>query len=120
MLPDEPNDEERQEKLPEDGETPFRPADPELDDTDRTSEGGAVTQQLDDTHPVTDTDMQPGDEYGEGIANAAGVGSRPDKGTVLSYKGVPNSMADDDADIGPPTEQINEEDQDNQTNMEEV
>lgn len=50
MLPDEPNEEERLEKLPEDGETPFRPA----------------YAKTDDTYPSLDTGQQPEELYDEG------------------------------------------------------
>ena len=120
LLPDEPNDEERLEQLPEDNDTPFRPADPQLDDTMRTNDDGAATQQIDDTHPITDTDMQPEDEYENGLADAAEAGSQPGGSDVLAYKGIPNSMADDDADIDPPRERITDADEDDQTTIEEV
>ncbi|HET6924411.1 MAG TPA: hypothetical protein VFH39_01100 [Candidatus Saccharimonadales bacterium] len=120
MLPDEPTDEERLEELPEDNETPFSAADSELDDTERTSGDGAVTQHVDDTHPVTDTDVQREDVYENGLADAAEAGEQPQKGAVLGYKGMPNDMADDAAGIDPPAERIIEQDEDEQTTMEEV
>lgn len=57
LLPDEPNNEEKLEQLPEDSETPFRPANSD--------------SQLDDTHPVTDSNMQEEEQYEGGVADAA-------------------------------------------------
>lgn len=85
LPPDEPNDEERLEELPEDGQTPFSPADPERNDEVRDSDGPAEPARLDDTHPDTDSDIEGEDVYEEGIAGAAGV-SEPNAGnTVVSY-----------------------------------
>lgn len=74
MMPDEPTEEERQEELPQDNGTPFRPADDAgIDDTipanDRSAQAGAT--RLDDTHPVTDTNIDPQELYDEGVAGAA-------------------------------------------------
>lgn len=55
MPPDEPNDEEELEELPEDGETPFRPS----DDRDE--------MRADDTHPSTDDGQQPEELYDAGL-----------------------------------------------------
>lgn len=51
MPPDEPNQEEEQEELPEDGDTPFRPA----------------AKSGDDTHPSTDDGLQPEELYDTGL-----------------------------------------------------
>lgn len=51
MPPDEPNDEEALEELPEDGETPFRPA----------------TNQADNAYPSLDTDQDKTEIYQQGI-----------------------------------------------------
>jgi hypothetical protein len=73
MLPDEPTDEERQEELPGDNGTPFRPADTPAgnpatqDDEDRIGQAAGI----DDTHPATDTNMQPEEQYDEGVSGAA-------------------------------------------------
>ena len=84
MPPDEPTDEEREEELPEDGQTPFSAADDELDE-DVDDVGEIVTKHLDDTHPDTDTDLQQEGIYQDGLADEAGV-SEPNAGnTVLSY-----------------------------------
>lgn len=69
MPPDEPTSEEQLEQLPEDNDTPFRPADPPLDDSINTP----TQQHLDDTHPATDTSLDSDELYQEGIAGAAGV-----------------------------------------------
>jgi hypothetical protein len=70
MLPDEPTDEERQEELPEDNQTPFQPADPPTDPalpTDDVAQGS----DLDDTHPATDTNVDPHELYDAGRSAAA-------------------------------------------------
>lgn len=75
MPPDEPTDEERQEQLPEDNETPFRPAAPTADPAAGTKDDpltqAASDNSIDDTHPVADTNQQPEEQYDEGIAGAA-------------------------------------------------
>lgn len=89
MLPDEPTDEERQQQLPEDNQTPFRPADPAPDPTGGVTNDPAAQAssdgQLDDTHPVTDTNVQPEEQYDAGVAGAAGA-QEPNAGnTVTGY-----------------------------------
>ena len=51
MPPDEPNEEEKLEELPEDGETPFRPA----------------PGSHKDTYPTTDDGQDPTELYQQGI-----------------------------------------------------
>jgi hypothetical protein len=71
VFPDEPNDEEREEELPGDNSTPFRPAD---DNTGASSNDISTTgaqPPLDDTHPATDTDIAPEEVYDSGISKAA-------------------------------------------------
>ncbi|HET7060460.1 MAG TPA: hypothetical protein VFH99_04075 [Candidatus Saccharimonadales bacterium] len=51
MLPDEPNEEEELEALPEDGETPFRP----------------TPARGDDTYPSTDAEQDQTELYQQGI-----------------------------------------------------
>lgn len=69
MPPDEPTSEEQLEQLPEDNDTPFRPAEPTLDDSVNTP----TQQHLDDTHPATDTGIDSDELYQEGITGASGV-----------------------------------------------
>jgi hypothetical protein len=70
MLPDEPNDEERKEQLPEDYDTPFRPAPPSRDD-DIDLDDDDQGRDLDDTHPATDSGIDEQELYDEGISGAA-------------------------------------------------
>lgn len=89
MLPDEPNEEEALEELPEDGDTPFRPAPPSRDDTMPPDEDGQSGQhdatKTDDTHPDTDTDVDIQDLYDEGVDGAAGT-EEPNAGNaVIGY-----------------------------------
>jgi hypothetical protein len=89
IFPDEPSQEEAMEQLPEDNETPFRPADDvpsgvpatDLDAPDRTEPAGG----LDDTHQVTDTNLDPHEIYDEGYSGAAEA-SEPNAGdAVVGY-----------------------------------
>jgi hypothetical protein len=59
MQPDEPNDEERLEELPEDNQTPFQPADPPRDDTIPVDDVAQASNILDTTHPATDSGIDP-------------------------------------------------------------
>ncbi|HET7320507.1 MAG TPA: hypothetical protein VFI84_02900 [Candidatus Saccharimonadales bacterium] len=73
MQPDEPTDEERQQELPQDNGTPFQPAPPSPDPTgssDPVVQAGSDST-LDDTHPATDSGIQPEEQYDEGVAGAA-------------------------------------------------
>ena len=108
MLPDEPTDEERQEELPQDNGTPFQPAAPSPDPA-----GGAtndpVTQAssdstLDDTHPATDTNVQPEEQYDEGVAGAAEA-TEPNAGNAVTDYAPPASSdppTDEPEDGTPP------------------
>jgi hypothetical protein len=83
-MPPDTTDEERQEQLPEDNQTPFTPADPSRDEA---AEPDAVRQQenqLDDTHPATDsgTDIDADELYDEGISGAAEA-SEPNAGDAV-------------------------------------
>lgn len=72
MPPDEPNDEERLQELPQDNGTPFQPATPTRDDTGPVDDDlQADDNKLDDTHPVTDTNVDPQELYDEGLPGAA-------------------------------------------------
>src|SRR5436309_1034656 len=58
-------------QLPQDNDTPFSPptdpiSDPAADDRDRPLQG-----QLDDTHQVTDTNVDAQEAYDEGLSGAA-------------------------------------------------
>ena len=84
LPPDEPNEEERLEKLSGDEETPFNPGGPIRDDEERDSDD-IRPQRLDDTHPSTDTDIEAEDVYEEGVAGAAGT-EEPNAGNaVVNY-----------------------------------
>lgn len=82
IFPDEPTEEERQQKLPEDNDTPFRPADDPMneavDQPGRRREGA----QLDDTHQATDTNLQYHEMYDEGYSGAAEA-SEPNAGNAV-------------------------------------
>lgn len=95
MLPDEPTEEEKQEQLPQDNDTPFRPAAPGPDPAAGVTNDPLAQAQndsvLDDTHPATDTNVQPEEQYDEGVAGAAEA-SEPNAGNAV-------------ADFTPPAEQ---------------
>lgn len=84
MPPDEPNDEERLEQLPEDGETPFRPAGPNPAD----ATGDAVTRgnrakQPGSTYPQGDANVQEEEMYDAGEAAGMGVPEEPNAGNAV-------------------------------------
>jgi hypothetical protein len=86
MQPDEPNDEERLEELPEDNQTPFQPADPPRDDTIPVDDVAQASNILDTTHPATDSGIDPQELYDEGVSGAAEA-SEPNSGnTVTGYE----------------------------------
>lgn len=108
---DEPNDEEKLEQMPEDTQqTPFRPAGDAtyqdnqqqasvspLQPTDGTQGSSLVTDDqkvvqpdvgdIDDTHPQTDTNMQPEEQYDEGISGAAETGEPNVNDVTTGYRG---------------------------------
>jgi len=104
MQPDEPTDEERQEQLPEDNQTPFQPAAPAPDPT-----GGVVNDpvaqaasdsMLDSAHPATDTNMQPEEQYDEGVSGAAEA-AEPNAGNAAANYTPPSTDAPaSDGDAG--------------------
>jgi hypothetical protein len=86
MLPDEPNDEERREELPQDNQTPFRPADPAPNDaTSVLLAGGTEDGQLSDTHPSTDTNIEAHELYDEGVSGAAEAEEPKTDDAVVGY-----------------------------------
>jgi hypothetical protein len=87
MPPDEPNDEEKLEKLPDDNQMPFNPAAPNLDETlsSNCDDIQAKVSTLDDTHPATDSGLDPQEIYDEGIAGAAEVKEPNSGNSVTSY-----------------------------------
>jgi hypothetical protein len=68
----EPNDEEKQEKLPNDFDTPFSPP-------------SGIQDLTDDTHPDADTNVDSMEQYDEGISGASEV-SDPGSRGILGYK----------------------------------
>jgi hypothetical protein len=79
----EPNDEERQEKLPNDYSTPFSPP-------------SGVKDNADDTHPEADTNVDSHERYDEGISGAMEVDDR--SGSIVQSYTPPASDDDDDDD----------------------
>ena len=85
IFPDEPSDEDRLEQLPDDGATPFRPADDNTSDATDEVDRRMQSSTIDDTHQVTDTNLDPHEIYDEGYAGAAEA-SEPNAGnTVVGY-----------------------------------
>lgn len=87
MPPDEPTEEERQQELSQDQETPFQPADPNpstMGNTTDPSVQGTATD-LPDDHPATDTNLQPEELYDEGVAGAAEAEDRSGQSAVTGY-----------------------------------
>ncbi|MDB5166406.1 MAG: hypothetical protein JWM37_478 [Candidatus Saccharibacteria bacterium] len=79
MLPDEPTNEERLEEVDNDGgTTPFRPPED-------------VTEPDDDTHPNTDSEIQPEEVYHDGLSI-----EEPNKANaVLDYDPAKDVRQDD-------------------------
>lgn len=87
MLPDEPTDEEKLEQLAEDNETPFREAKPSQGQpTTEPPENRAAEDNLDDTHPTTDTGIQAEELYDEGVSGAAEAAEPKNKDDVIDYR----------------------------------
>jgi hypothetical protein len=97
MPPDEPTDEERQEELPEDNQTPFQPASPPADPA-VPADDDAQGSDLDDTHPATDTGIQQEELYDEGVSGAAEA-EEPNQGAGTYTPG--SDAADDEDDENP-------------------
>lgn len=70
MPPHELDEEERVEKLAEDGQSPFQPADPP-DEPAKPADDVGQGDNLDDTHPVTDDQLDTQELYDEGVSGAA-------------------------------------------------
>ena len=81
MPPDEPNDEERLEELPEDNGTPFG-----LPDDLNSEPDDEPKSVIDSTHPATDTGVQPEEVYEEGISGAAEINESSTGHTILGYE----------------------------------
>jgi len=97
---DEPNDEEKLEQIPEDTEeTPFRPADDVSDGSLATDDRKAVQPDvgdIDDTHPETDTNMEPEEQYDEGISGAAETGEPNVNDVTTGYRGGGDAQPPED------------------------
>lgn len=92
MFPDEPTDEERKEELAEDFDTPFRPAD---------DVPGSGT--VDDTHPNTDTNVDPDEQYQEGVREAAEAPEPVDNERDLEDVSEISTEETDDDSVGSPS-----------------
>jgi hypothetical protein len=73
MPPTEPNDEEKLQQQPEDAQTPFNPASAGADGV------------LDDTHPATDSALEPTELYDEGVSGAAEASEPSSDSAVVDY-----------------------------------
>lgn len=78
----EPNDEEKQEELPQDYSTPFSPP-------------SGVVDNSDDTHPQADTNVDSMERYDEGISGADGVSDPGNRG-ILGYTPPRTAQAGDE------------------------
>ncbi len=86
MPPDEPDDEEKLEELPDDIDTPFSlPDEPEVDIADANSPH-LKRPLLDSTYPETDTNIELEELYDEGIAGAAEAEEPNAADTVIGYQ----------------------------------
>ena len=98
MGPDEPNDEEEIEKLPEDYNTPFSPPDGvSRDPVTPFEDAAAQHSSLDDTHPATDSNIEREEVYDAGLETAASVDEEPNVGnTVVGWHKPEQKKTDDD------------------------
>ena len=90
LPPPEPNDEEKEEKLPQDFSTPFSPPDDTqaaqfpTDNSQQSSDDQQFTT-IDPTHPATDTNIEEEELYDEGLSGAAEAGEPNSQDTVIGY-----------------------------------
>lgn len=87
MQPDEPNQEERLEQLPQDGQTPFQPADP---NPSVTGSSDPITQDITSAdlptdHPATDADLDSHELYDEGVSGATEVEDNSGQTAVTDF-----------------------------------
>jgi hypothetical protein len=84
VQPDESINEDRIEQLPQDGETPFQPADPNPSTTGNTTDPlvQGTDTELPDDHPATDASMDETELYDEGISGAAEVEDQSNQSAV--------------------------------------
>lgn len=97
MIPDEPTDEERQEALEEDNETPFRPAAPNPSTTGNTTDplvapGGT---DIPTDHPQTDSNIDSTELYDEGVSGAAEVEDQSSQSAVTDVLSPPDDEEPD-------------------------
>lgn len=74
------NSDDNIKPLPEDNDPPFSPPSPPVDDDD-----DDMPDKLDDTHPATDTNIQPEEVYEEGLSGAAEVKEPSEKEATGNY-----------------------------------
>lgn len=77
----EPNDEEKQEQLPNDFSTPFSPP-------------SGVQDNTDDTHPQADTNIDSQERYDEGISGASETNDPGNRG-ILGYSPSANDAQEE-------------------------
>lgn len=85
MPPDEPNEEEELEALPEDYDTPFSIPDEGYDRIAGPDNQVYLTPKLGDTHPTTDAGIEPQELYDEGLSAAAGASEPNARDSVVGY-----------------------------------
>jgi hypothetical protein len=97
MPPDEPNDEERQQELPEDNETPFQPADPPREPGAEPDADAQPLSSFDTTHPSTDSSIDAMEAYDEGLESAAQADEPNHGNAVTGYD--PDTATNSDAPV---------------------
>ena len=97
LPPDEPNDEEREEELPEDNGTPFQPADDTNEPVGTRDDSGIATPagsnpipsssdgSVGSTYPTTDAEVDEQENYDEGLSGATETSEPNVDDTVLGY-----------------------------------
>ena len=88
MPPDEPTEEEQLEELSQDQQTPFTPADPNPSTTGNTSDPlvqADDAEEIHDTHPQTDVNIDSAELYDEGLSGAVEVEDSSAQSAVTDY-----------------------------------
>ena len=94
LPPDEPNDEEELEELPDDYGTPFdMPADDQVDIADGRGKA-AKRPLLDDTHPSTDGGIEPSEAYHAGLSKTAEAGEPNADDAVVGYDSLDHGKSE--------------------------
>lgn len=85
LPPDEPNEEERLEQLPQDYDTPFHMPDEKKVDIADSPGNTPQRPELDDTHPATDSNFEISEAYQDGMAATADASEPNPNDAVIGH-----------------------------------